>query len=75
MKDLAISGMTMMVVSHELGFARDVADRIVFLENGHIVEMGPPEKIFLNPENRRTREFLNVITRFEGTDTTGSAVL
>lgn len=68
MKDLALSGMTMMVVSHELGFARDVADRIVFLENGDIVETGPPEKIFVNPENRRTREFLKLLTKFDGKD-------
>jgi polar amino acid transport system ATP-binding protein len=51
MKDLAVAGMTMMVVSHEMGFAREAADRIVFLEDGVVAEMGIPEKIFNNPEN------------------------
>jgi polar amino acid transport system ATP-binding protein len=50
MKDLADAGMTMMVVSHEMGFAREAADRIVFLEDGVVAEMGSPEKIFNNPE-------------------------
>ncbi|HBU00603.1 MAG TPA: polar amino acid ABC transporter ATP-binding protein, partial [Thermotoga naphthophila] len=57
-KDLAQSGMTMLIVTHEMRFARDVSDRVVFMDEGRIVEMGPPEKIFSNPENERTREFL-----------------
>lgn len=57
-KDLAQSGMTMLIVTHEMRFARDVSDRVVFMDDGRIVEMGPPEKIFSNPENERTREFL-----------------
>jgi polar amino acid transport system ATP-binding protein len=63
MKDLAVAGMTMMVVSHEMGFAREAADRIVFLEDGVVAEMGSPEKIFNNPENERTREFVSKIAR------------
>ncbi|HHY42859.1 MAG TPA: amino acid ABC transporter ATP-binding protein [Thermoanaerobacterales bacterium] len=63
MKDLANAGMTMVVVSHEMGFAREAADRIVFLENGVVAEMGSPEKIFNNPEKERTREFISKITR------------
>lgn len=55
MRDLALAGMIMIVVSHELGFAREVADRIVFLENGVVSEMGTPEKIFNNPEKQHTR--------------------
>lgn len=63
MKDLAMAGMTMIVVSHELGFARDAADRIVFLENGVVSEIGTPEKIFYNPEKQRTKEFISKITQ------------
>lgn len=66
MKKLADAGMTMLVVSHEMGFAREAADRIVFLEDGVIVEMGPPEKIFNNPEKERTREFISKIARLHG---------
>lgn len=58
MKQLDLEGMTQIVVTHEMRFARDVADRIVFLEEGQIVEMGPPELIFGNPQNERTRAFL-----------------
>jgi len=57
MRDLAAEDMTMMVVTHEMGFARDVADRVVFMEGGAIVEEGPPEQLF-NPPNPRTRQFL-----------------
>jgi polar amino acid transport system ATP-binding protein len=67
MKDLAKAGMTMLVVSHELGFAREAADRIVFLENGVIAEMGTPEKIFKNPEKQRTKEFISKITHLHTT--------
>lgn len=58
MKQLDQEGMTQIVVTHEMRFARDVADRIVFIEGGHIVEMGPPQQIFGNPQNERTRAFL-----------------
>lgn len=58
MKQLAREGMTMLVVSHEMGFAREVADQIVFMENGYIVEEGPPEQLFKQPRSERTRVFL-----------------
>lgn len=61
MKDLARSGMTMLVVTHEMGFARDVANRVVFMDAGVIVEEDVPEVIFNNPSNDRTREFLRRI--------------
>ena len=57
MQELAKEGMTMVVVTHEMGFARDVADRVVFMEGGVIVEEGPPEQLF-NSENPRTRRFI-----------------
>jgi polar amino acid transport system ATP-binding protein len=59
MKELASSGMTMLVVTHEMGFAREVSDRVVFMDGGVIVEEGTPEKIFSSPEHPRTREFLS----------------
>ena len=58
MKQLDQEGMTQIVVTHEMRFARDVADRIVFIEDGRIVEMGPPQQIFGNPQSERTRAFL-----------------
>lgn len=58
MKDLAKSGMTMMVVSHEMGFAREVADHVVFMDEGQIVEQGPPTEVFDRPRSERTRDFL-----------------
>ncbi len=58
MKQLDSEGMTQIVVTHEMKFARDVADRVVYLEQGRIVEMGPPEKIFVNPDHESTRSFL-----------------
>ena len=62
MRDLALnSGMTMIVVTHEMGFARDVADLVVFMEGGVVVEQGKPEKVFDHPENARTAEFLGSI--------------
>lgn len=61
MKELAAAGMTMIVVTHEMGFARDVADRIVFMSDGYIVEEGPPSEIFTNPKEQRTRDFLNCV--------------
>ena len=58
MKELAESGLTMLVVTHEMGFANEVADRVVFMDNGVIEEEGSPEEIFNNPKKERTREFL-----------------
>ena len=58
MTELAKSGMTMVVVTHEMGFAREVADRVLFMDDGHIVEQGTPEEIFQHPENPRTQDFL-----------------
>ena len=68
MKMLANEGMTMLVVSHEMGFAREVADRIIFIENGVIVEQGPPNELFYHPKADRTREFLWKITELYGND-------
>lgn len=61
MKDLAKEGMTMVVVTHEMGFAREVADRVVFMADGNIVEEDTPENIFSNPKNPRTQDFLRKI--------------
>ena len=61
MTDLAKEGMTMVVVTHEMGFARQIADRIVFMDGGVIAEEGTPEEIFNNPQNPRTKEFLEAI--------------
>ncbi|NOK60867.1 MAG: amino acid ABC transporter ATP-binding protein [Chloroflexi bacterium AL-W] len=61
MRDLARDGMTMIVVTHEMGFARDVADRIVFIDGGVFVEEGPPEQCLTNPKDERTRHFLERI--------------
>ena len=58
MKELAADGMTMVVVTHEMGFAREVADRVIFMEEGRIVEDGTPEDIFVNPKNERLQSFL-----------------
>jgi polar amino acid transport system ATP-binding protein len=61
MKSLASAGMTMMVVTHEMGFARDVGSRVVFMDEGVIVEQGPPAEVFDNPQNERTKDFLGHI--------------
>ena len=61
MKELADGGMTMVVVTHEMGFARDVADRVIFMDEGVIVEEGTPDEIFKNPQNPRTQAFLNCV--------------
>ncbi len=61
MRELARGGMTMMVVTHEMGFARDVADRVVFMDGGVVVEQGTPSKVFDSPESERTRSFLGDI--------------
>ena len=66
MRMLALEGMTMLVVTHEMGFAREVADRIVFIENGVVVEEGSPNDLFYNPKVERTREFLWKITELYG---------
>ncbi len=66
MRQLALEGMTMMVVTHEMGFAREVADRIVFMEKGYIVEEGSPDEMFNHPKFDRTREFLWKITELYG---------
>jgi polar amino acid transport system ATP-binding protein len=59
MKELAEEGMTMVVVTHEMGFAREVADRVVVLHQGELIEEGPPAQVFGNPHHPRTREFLS----------------
>lgn len=61
MRDLAKRGMTMVVVTHEMGFAREVADRVVFMDGGKIVEEGPPEQLFGNPRHERTKAFFGKI--------------
>jgi ABC-type polar amino acid transport system ATPase subunit len=61
MKNLAKEGMTMVVVTHEMGFAKEVADRVIFMDNGRIIEEGLPEKLFNNPEYNRTKKFLSHI--------------
>ncbi|MBE5801626.1 MAG: amino acid ABC transporter ATP-binding protein [Clostridiales bacterium] len=61
MKQLAHDGMTMVVVTHEMGFAREVADRVLFMDEGVIVEEGTPDEIFSNPQNPRTKDFLNKV--------------
>ncbi len=61
MKQLAEQGMTMVVVTHEMGFAREVASRVMFMDDGRIVESAPPEKFFSNPENERLKEFLSKV--------------
>ncbi len=65
MKELAYDGMTMMVVTHEMGFARDVADRIIYVDQGMIVEDGLPEQIFTDPQDERTRIFLEPLRKVQ----------
>lgn len=60
-RSLALGGMTMVVVTHEIRFAREVADRIVFIDEGEIVEQGTPEKVLGSPEHDRTRRFLRIV--------------
>ena len=62
MEELAEAGMTMLVVTHEMGFAREAADRVVFMDGGVIVEEGTPEEVFDNPQHERTQDFLGHIT-------------
>jgi len=61
MKQLASEGMTMVIVTHEIGFAREVADRVIFMDGGYIVEEGTPEEVILNPKEERTKSFLDKV--------------
>ena len=61
MKELAAEGMTMVVVTHEIGFAREVASRVVFMDGGYVVEQGTPEEVILHPKEQRTIDFLNKV--------------
>ena len=63
MRELAADGMTMVIVTHEMGFAREVADRVVYLDQGRILEIAAPSTLFDNPQNSRTRTFLSRILR------------
>jgi polar amino acid transport system ATP-binding protein len=66
MKQLALDGMTMLMVTHEMGFAREAANRMIFLEKGGIVEEGTPEELFEHPKNERTHQFLSKISELHG---------
>jgi polar amino acid transport system ATP-binding protein len=68
MRQLASEGMTMIVVTHEMDFAREVADRVVFMDSGNIVEEGPPQQLFVQSQHDRTRRFLRRLTDFASTD-------
>ena len=61
MKDLAEEGMTMVVVTHEMRFAKEAADKVIFMDGGYIVEEGSPQEVFEQPKNERTKQFLNLI--------------
>ena len=61
MKSLAADGMTMVIVTHEMGFAREVADRVIFMDGGYIIEEGTPQEVLLNPKEERTIDFLNKV--------------
>lgn len=65
MKDVAKTGITMAVVTHELGFAREVADRVVFMDGGVVVEQGPPAQVFDHPQHKRTQQFLRAVDQKE----------
>lgn len=60
-RKLANDGMTMVVVTHEMGFAKEICDQIVFMADGKIVEVAPPEKFFTNPDSKRAQDFLSVV--------------
>lgn len=64
MSDLAKDGMTMVCVTHEMGFAKKVADRVVFMDEGEILEIAKPEQFFDNPQHQRTQQFLNQILSY-----------
>jgi polar amino acid transport system permease protein len=68
MRRLAAAGMTMIVVTHEIRFARDVADRVIFMDEGRIVEQGPPEQVIDAPVHNRTRKFLSAVRQDENAD-------
>ncbi|HYN29770.1 MAG TPA: amino acid ABC transporter ATP-binding protein [Dermatophilaceae bacterium] len=74
MRDLAAKGMTMIVVTHEMGFAREVADRVVFMDGGVVVEQGPPEEVIRNPQHSRTRAFLSRVSQEEAAGHHGAAI-
>ena len=59
MKNLAKTGLTMIIVTHEMAFARDVANQVIFMDDGYIVEQGDPKEVFENPKEERTRQFLS----------------
>ncbi|HEY1106164.1 MAG TPA: ectoine/hydroxyectoine ABC transporter ATP-binding protein EhuA, partial [Agromyces sp.] len=61
MRDLAKAGMTMIIVSHEMGFTREVADRVIVMDGGRIIESGPPAQVFTSPQHERTRQFLSKV--------------
>jgi general L-amino acid transport system ATP-binding protein len=63
MRELAAEGMTMMIVTHEMGFAREVADRVVYIDQGAILEVGTPAQIFDTPQNERTKTFLSRVLK------------
>jgi polar amino acid transport system ATP-binding protein len=63
MRDLARDGLTMVVVTHEMSFARDVADRVVFMDGGEVVEQGAPSEVIGNPQHERTRKFLRMVAQ------------
>ena len=63
MKDLALKGMTMVIVTHEMGFARDVSDRVIFMDGGYVVESSPPNELFTHPKEARTQAFLSKVLR------------
>ena len=62
-QDLVKNGMTTLIVTHEMGFAREVSTRVLFMDEGKIAEQGPPEDLFTNPQNPRTQEFLSKVLR------------
>jgi polar amino acid transport system ATP-binding protein len=64
-KELALGGMTMLIVTHEMHFAREISDRIVFMEDGLVLESGSPDVVFQNPREERTRRFLNLVAQAE----------
>jgi polar amino acid transport system ATP-binding protein len=61
MRSLATSGMTMIVVTHEMGFAREVANRVVFMDQGRVIEVGPPDEVLTRPRNERSKAFLSAV--------------
>ena len=72
-RELAEEGMTMLVVTHEMSFARNVANRVIFMEGGYVIEDGTPEEIFEHPKEQRTREFLQGFKEKPGKEVTDSA--